>query len=88
MDIVTNTRSTDPGFWKSIQGNLIFLLLLLLLIPTILIQAYIYHERFQTRRAKELEANLEVARATARSFEIFLRDVVRSELVIGLALTT
>ncbi|NTW34617.1 MAG: hypothetical protein HGB17_00510 [Syntrophobacteraceae bacterium] len=87
MESIVTARATHPGFWKSIQGNLIFLLLLLL-ITTILIQAHIYLERFQTRRAKELEANLEVARATARSFEIFLRDVVRSELVIGLALTT
>jgi hypothetical protein len=86
METIATSRATHRGFWKSIQGNLI-LLLLLLLIPTILIQAYIYHDRLETRRTKELEANLEVARAIASTFESFLQNVVDSELTIGLALT-
>ncbi len=63
------------------------LLLLFVLIPTILIQAYIYHDRSRTRRAEELQVNLELARAVARNFESFIQDIVHSELVIGLALT-
>ncbi|HBZ56789.1 MAG TPA: hypothetical protein DEO88_15410, partial [Syntrophobacteraceae bacterium] len=86
MEANATTRATPAEFWKSVQGNLI-LLLLLLLIPTILVQAYIYHDRFETRRAKELQANLEVARATASNFESFLQNIVDCELVIGLALT-
>ncbi len=86
MEAIAETGSRNPGFWKTVQGNLIFLLLLLL-VPTTLIQAYIYHERVQTRRAKELETNLEVARATAGSFEIFLQGIVHGEGVIGSALS-
>lgn len=80
------TESASPGFWKSIQGNLV-LLLFILLIPAILIRIYVYHQQLQTRIGEELQANLEVARATARNFESFVRDVAHSELVLGLALT-
>jgi PAS domain S-box-containing protein len=86
MKVPARTRPAHHGFWKSIQGNLI-LLLLLMLIPTIFIQAYIYHDQSQTRRAEELQANLEVARAAAENFESFVRDILHSEWVVGLALT-
>ena len=84
--VSVGSKSAAPGFWKSIQGNLI-LLLLLLLIPTILFRIYIHHQQSQTRRAEELQANLEVARATAKNFESFVRDIIHTESIIGLALT-
>ena len=80
------SESAPPGFWRSIQGDLI-LLLLILLIPAILIRIYIHRQQLQTRVSEELQANLEVARATARNFESFVRDIVHSELIVGLALT-
>ena len=80
------SESAPPGFWRSIQGNLI-LLLLFVLIPAILLRVYIHHQQLQTRISEELQANLEVARATAKNFESFVRDIVRSELIVGLALT-
>jgi len=80
------TESAPPRFWRSIQGNLI-LLLLFLLIPAILIRVYIHHQQLQARISEELQTNLEVARATAKNFESFVRDIVHSELIIGLALT-
>ncbi len=80
------SESAAPGFLRSIQGNLI-LLLLFVFIPAILIRVYIHHQQLQTRSSEELQANLEVARATARNFESFVRDIARSELIVGLALT-
>jgi PAS domain S-box-containing protein len=71
---------------KSIRGRLV-LLLLIVLIPVVLIEVFLYYRRFETRKAEELQANLEMARAIAKSFETFVQDLVRSELVAGLALT-
>ena len=72
---------------RSIQSRLIQLLLSIL-IPVLAIQAYIYYDNYQTRRASELQANLEIARAVAKSFESFVQDVIHHELVIGRALTS
>ncbi|HVO68213.1 MAG TPA: ATP-binding protein [Syntrophales bacterium] len=72
---------------RSIQSRLI-LLLLLILIPVLIIQAYIYYDSYQTRRASELQANLEIARALAKTFESFVQDVIHQELAIGLAITS
>ena len=64
------------------------MLLLFILIPVLAIQAYIYYDDYQARRALEFQANLEVARAVARTFESFVQDVILHELVIGLAITS
>ena len=72
---------------RSIQSRLI-LLLLFILIPVLAIQAYMYYDSYQTRRASELQANLEIARAVAKTFESFVQDVLHQELVIGLAITS
>jgi signal transduction histidine kinase len=75
------------GKRRSIQSRLI-LLLLFILIPVLAIQAYMYYDNYQTRRASELQANLEIARAVAKTFESFVQDIVHHELVIGLAITS
>jgi signal transduction histidine kinase len=72
---------------RSIQSRLI-LLLLFILIPVLAVQAYMYYDNYQTRKASELQANLEVARAVAKAFESFVQDVVHHELVIGRAITS
>jgi PAS domain S-box-containing protein len=72
---------------KSIQSRLV-MLLLLILIPVVAIQAYIYYDDYQARRALEFQANLEVARAVAKTFESFVQDVIHHELLIGLAITS
>ena len=64
------------------------MLLLFILIPVLAIQAYIYYDDYQARRALEFQANLEVARAVAKTFESFVQDVIHHELVIGLAITS
>jgi len=71
---------------KSIQSRLV-LLLLLILIPVLAIQAYMYYDSYQVRRASELQANLEIARVLAKAFESFVQDVIHQELAIGLAIT-
>jgi PAS domain S-box-containing protein len=64
------------------------MLLLFILIPVLVIQAYIYYANYQARRASALLANLEIARAVAKSFESFVKDVIHQELAIGLAITS
>ncbi len=77
---------TKGRSWQSIQGRL-YLVLLILLVPTLLIQAYAYYDRFQERRAEELQANLEIARSVAKTFDAFIQDILHEELVMGLAIT-
>jgi PAS domain S-box-containing protein len=72
---------------RSIQSRLI-LLLLVILIPVLAIQAYIYYDSYQARLASEFRANLEIARTVAKAFESFVRDVLHQELAIGLAITS
>jgi PAS domain S-box-containing protein len=72
---------------RSIQSRL-FLLLLCIVIPVMALQAYLYYESYQSRRSSELQTNLEIARAVAKSFESFIKDVLHQELVLGLAITS
>jgi PAS domain S-box-containing protein len=87
MTSTLRPRLPRRRFPQGIQGRLI-LLLCTLLIPTLLIQIYIYYDRFQTRRTEELQANLELARAVAKNFETFVKDTLHQELSIGLALAS
>ena len=80
-------RLPRRSFPQGIQGKLI-LILCVLIIPTILIQVYVYHDRFETRRAQELQTNLEMARAVAKTFGIFVKETLHQELAIGLALAS
>lgn len=68
------------------QGKII-LFLSILLVPILLVQIYVYYHMFQNLREQELQANLEIARATAKGFDAFVRDVLRQEMIIGLAMT-
>lgn len=72
-----------PGTLRGIQ----LLLLLVVLVPLLLLQMGAYYGWFQTRRATESRANVEMARAVAVAFEGYVRDVLRQELAIGIALT-
>ncbi|MGA7877618.1 MAG: cache domain-containing protein, partial [Desulfoferrobacter sp.] len=71
----------------SIQSRLI-LLLLCILLPILVIQGFLHHQMFQHRRAQELETNMEVARAVGRAFVAFVKDVLHTELAIGIAATS
>lgn len=72
---------------KSIQSRL-NLLLLLILIPVLAIQSYIYYENYQASRAAELQANLEMAHAVAKGFDSFIKDIIHQELALGRIITS
>ncbi len=61
-----DTTSVHGKFWQRIQGRLV-LLILVLLIPTLIIQGYIYYYTLKTRRAVELQTNLEIARVVSKT---------------------
>ncbi len=73
--------------FSSIQGRIVGLLLLVL-VPILISQAYFSYDRYQFRKRVESSANLELARATAKSFDTFVQDVLHQELAIGLAFTS
>jgi PAS domain S-box-containing protein len=72
---------------KSIQSRLA-MLMLLFFVPVVGLQAYVYYDSYRVRRASEFQANLEVARAVASTFESFVQDVIHHELLIGRAITS
>lgn len=85
---------TSPGrqnqkskFRQSLQGKLV-LLLLLLLVPALLIQVYVFLARVETRRSEEFRSNLEIARAVAKAFDSFVKDILHQELAIGIVSTS
>ncbi|MFZ3044899.1 MAG: cache domain-containing protein, partial [Desulfatirhabdiaceae bacterium] len=82
----TRASSKDRAF-SSIQGRLVSLLLLVL-VPILVAQAYFRYDRYQSSRKVESVANLELARATAKAFDTFVQDVLHQELAIGLAFTS
>ena len=85
-----SNRKAIPFFIKmtsTIQAKL-FLLLLAMLIPVLLIEAFIYFHRFQTERIHELEANLQMARAVGEMFDGFIQDVLNQEVAIGTILSS
>lgn len=80
-----DTRSLPKQF-SGLTGRLC-LLLCAVLIPILIIQAYMYWDRFRCDRDQELEANIEVARALSKAFTTFVTNVLNQELSIGLAAT-
>jgi len=74
------------AFPPSIRGRII-LLLLAVLVPILIIQAYMYYDVYRDRRNQELLANLEMGRAVGKTFQAFINDLLRDELAIGLAAT-
>lgn len=66
---------------------MLFLLLLVVLAPVLLTQSALYYRRFETRRAEELQASLELAQALAAAFEAYIQDIVRQELLLGQTLS-
>ncbi len=88
-----NKTRSEPlkrrGLFRASIGirSRLFLLLLTILLPILVIETYIYYQRFQNQKAEELQDNLEMARAVSRNFEAFLADIFHTQLAIGLAAT-
>jgi PAS domain S-box-containing protein len=82
----TGASSKSRAF-SSIQGRLVSLLLFVL-VPILVAQAYFSYDRYQSAKRVEVDANLDLARATAKAFDTFVQDVLHQELAIGLAFTS
>ncbi|MEN6484143.1 MAG: PAS domain S-box protein [Syntrophobacteraceae bacterium] len=78
---------TKRAAFSRIRGRLM-LLMVLVLLPILLVEAYLFYDRFRYRRSVELQSNLEVARAVSKAFETYVQNILQVESAIGLALTS
>jgi len=69
-----------------IRKRLVFLLLVFF-VPLILLEVFIFYRWYEDRKEAELQANLELARAVARTFDSFVANMLDMELAVGLAAT-
>jgi signal transduction histidine kinase len=87
----------EPGSWSALWRRasrlftgtvqrLLVVLLLAVLIPILLAEVGLSLALLQDRRTLQLANNLVVARAVSSTFEVFLRDIQREELTLGLAI--
>ncbi|MDD3926684.1 MAG: sensor histidine kinase [bacterium] len=67
---------------SSVCGILV-LFLITILVPVIILQAVIYYNRFDARRADELQSNLELARAISAAFSAYVNDILRQEKALS-----
>ncbi len=58
-----------------------------MLVPVFLLQVGYLYEGFRSRQANEFRVNLEMAKAVAGTFNVFVRYVLHHELAIGINLT-
>ena len=81
-------KTKQPSIFLSGMYSKSLLLIFSVLIPVLFIQMIIYMERFETRRNDEKQANLQVARGVAETFEQFVQNILDQELSIGLMLAS
>jgi len=74
-----------PARRRSVRGILLALPVVVLA-PALVLQAWVYQHDYRAKGDAETQANLEVARAAAASFEAFLNDLRREEKTVGRAL--
>ncbi len=68
-------------------GSRLLLLVLIAILPLVLLQEFIYYDRYQDRRGLELRANLEVARGVVGTFQAFLQDIQGKQELLVTVLT-
>ncbi len=85
MVVSSDSMVKGSSLVQGIQGRLV-LLILTLLVPMLIVQVWVLNDRFENYRSQEYQANLEIARSVAKTFEAFVMDVVHSELMAGQAL--
>jgi PAS domain S-box-containing protein len=73
-------------FPHTIRSRL-YCLLLTVLVPFLLLQVVYFYSRFESRQSNEFQANVEMARAVAGTFNEFVQDVLHQELAICINLT-
>jgi len=73
---------------KSVRARILMLLLVAFL-PALITEMAVYWHRFDARRRDEFQAEVEIARATAKTFESYLDDIFdQGRLLAVFALTT
>lgn len=65
----------------------LFLLIAAIIIPILMVEAFIYYQRFERRRNEELQANTEIAHSVAGTFSLFIKDILHEELAVGISIT-
>jgi PAS domain S-box-containing protein len=83
--LLTRVASILQGL--GIRSRLI-ILLLIIIVPTVTIEILVHRQTYETKRGEEFQANIEIARAVARSFEGFIDDVQHQQLALAIALTS
>ena len=76
------TGKRKPGRHRSVRAILLARLFVVL-VPIVLLQAWVYLHDYRAKRDAELQANLEIARAVAASFDAFLDDLAHEEKAVG-----
>ena len=79
-------RGLNRLLFGSIRRTLVALLIIVL-VPILVVDAVHHYFIFQDRRAQELQANLELARAVASNFDSYIQNMLHEELILGLALS-
>ncbi|MHB0938697.1 MAG: sensor histidine kinase [Armatimonadota bacterium] len=62
-------------------------LLIVVLIPILVVEVIVFFVLLRSAQQEEVRANIEVARAVSAGFDGYIRDILREELAIGLALS-
>jgi PAS domain S-box-containing protein len=75
-------RIWRPRLPRTTRGLLVFLLVATA-VPVLLVQVALTYWSFRTEEEKETQANLELARAVAGTFEAYVKDVGRQDLALG-----
>jgi PAS domain S-box-containing protein len=66
----------------------LYLLIILAVLPLLLLQFWVYEQRYEIQRTNELQTELEVSRGVAASFSAYLQAVFQQDYAIGTAIIT
>ncbi len=72
---------------RAIRARL-FALIALAIFPLLLLQGWIYFERYQVRRAQAMQTELEVAQGLATTFALYLEDIRLASAALAEAITS
>ena len=61
------------------------MLLLVVFVPLFLLQTFTFYKWYEERKEAQMQANLELARTVAKTFDAFVADMLHLELNIGMA---
>jgi len=70
---------------QGIRARLLMLITLAML-PLLLLQILIFEQRYEARRAEEMQTELEIARGAANSFSAYIRAIDQQNFAVGAAI--